>query len=256
LALVSPDGDTLARVAVGGQPGELEWSPDGQRIAYLVSAGEQRADLRVVHTDGSGDLLLAQGVYNQGAYAWSPDGQWVAYVALLATDPYHQAELRLVSADGTSDLLLAPAVFAGDYPSWSPDGYGVAYHLSAHAQGVPASGVLVTSFQDANLELDLTLVGCPGNGPVWSPDGRHIAFGADGIQVMRPDGSGRMRVGYGMRWTWSPDGRRLAYEDIVFDLRWTTAEGPVVFVVWVDTPLPQQRLVKRGAYGAAWRPPR
>jgi Tol biopolymer transport system component len=54
--------------------------------------------------------------------------------------------------------------------------------------------------------------------PVWSPDGQWLAFGLEGtagIEVVRPDGSGRRILttdpGSGYKFAWSPDSRHIAY---------------------------------------------
>jgi Tol biopolymer transport system component len=51
-----------------------------------------------------------------------------------------------------------------------------------------------------------------GAHPAWSPNGRLIAYdGPRGIEVVRPDGTGRRRLAVGVSAIWAPRGSRLAY---------------------------------------------
>jgi Tol biopolymer transport system component len=46
--------------------------------------------------------------------------------------------------------------------------------------------------------------------PAWSPNGRWLLYRADGLWIIRPDGSGRRRVAkYALEGAWSPDGGRI-----------------------------------------------
>jgi dipeptidyl aminopeptidase/acylaminoacyl peptidase len=115
-------GGSARSVRVSGVQ-QVEWSPDGSRLA--VAAG---SDSAVVSLDG----IATMGILERGgtdpapAFAWSPDGRRVAYV--------EGDEIVIVDADGGGRNVHAAEIMrvidplgSADPPSvsivqWSPDG--------------------------------------------------------------------------------------------------------------------------------------
>ncbi|HEY7875050.1 MAG TPA: hypothetical protein VIG64_08015, partial [Actinomycetota bacterium] len=104
------------------------------------------------------------------------------------------------NADGTNQRALATreAGFNGYGSfSWSPDSTRIA-----------ASGLIVVDASTGAItRLD------PGNEPDWSPASDEIAFEANGIHAVEPDGSARRQIvpPPASRPSWSPDGDEIAY---------------------------------------------
>jgi Tol biopolymer transport system component len=132
------------------------------------------------------------------------------------------------------DLTQRHQITSGDYDNawavWSPDGTSLAFDSSRVAPD--AHGDLTEIFTmnpDGSNVQQVTHLGGFSYEPAWSPDGSLIAFssdggnypGAQGIYVVRPDGSGLHRIVAlpldVPKAVWldapriSPDGRHVAY---------------------------------------------
>ncbi|HYN06143.1 MAG TPA: hypothetical protein VES67_02025 [Vicinamibacterales bacterium] len=189
------------------------WAKDGRQIAY--STGR---DIRVIGVDGSGDRVIARGMFP----AWSPDGRTLVFRGTSSSG----TRLELVNVDGSNLRTLLDDGGYASYPKWSPDGQKILYVMDA--------GYVETCFGLWTVNADgsgARQLGGPGVGPLgrptgwcvgetlndglwpaWSPDGSEIAFvSALSIHVVRADGSGRrLRVpAPAAHPDWTPDGRLI-----------------------------------------------
>jgi hypothetical protein len=118
LGVAQADG-TGAHVLASGQILAAAWSPDGQQLVYIERRPTQ-LDLRVVHTDGSGGRLLAEGVGWGGLIggrwspAWSPDGTAI----LFARGQWPSGRVALINPDGTAERTVATGGFGAFNPVW------------------------------------------------------------------------------------------------------------------------------------------
>src|SRR6059058_4457233 len=68
--------------------GDVQWSPDGARIAYTVSNndGPRRpySQLWIMTVADAKSVRLAVGKESSSGPEWSPDGQWIAYQGSVA----------------------------------------------------------------------------------------------------------------------------------------------------------------------------
>src|SRR5438034_1113124 len=144
---------------VTGELGEFRWSPDGRRMAYVLTdppvpardarvVGEVQRYARLYTVDLVGDgagrvprLLTPQDVQVGGhvgagmsgpAFDWSPDGAAIAFShsPSPAGDDWVRADVSVVDvATGrTRPLVATPAAEGG--PAWSPDGRWIAVTVS------------------------------------------------------------------------------------------------------------------------------
>lgn len=194
--VVRADGRGLRRLATGAAVyGGLAWSPDGTRIAVETAAGLAVLDVR---TGRRRQLTTARADEPR----WSPDGETIAYTL--------DDRLWLIRSDGSARRKLVARCCAGD-ATWSPDGRRLAFELNDRRGNTELAVV------DADGKGRRRIVP-PGVGlvlePRWSPRGDLIAFtGSKGVYVVRPDGTGRRRIGtlaaIGAA-AWSADARLLA----------------------------------------------
>ncbi len=244
LFLVRPDGADRHRLDLGaeGDPIFPSWSPDGQRIAFVLRVdgavpGDSRDSIWSANADGTDAKPFYDGDRACDGHAdypvWSPDGKRMALICSYIEDGKGistVAVLDLATMHKTELVRLWPE-FIDNPPSWSPDGKTIAFDIltwdptdtvvtSQLVATVPAAGGKVERLTDPALF---------GSHPDWSPDGTLLAFNTydtgnthgtsnpSNVYTIRPDGSGlrqlstastdgKMRLGQP---SWSTDGTRI-----------------------------------------------
>jgi len=149
----------------------IDRSRDGQWIVYVKFP---EGELHKCKIDGSGDVLLAPGVFAINP-SWSPDGKRIAFAG-SPTGSNQDLKVWLVSAGGGDAAPYRPETDAGYDTTWSKDGKKILigqYGFNSRNLAPPGGNrVKVIDLEAGKLET------IPGTeslfSPVWSPDQKQI----------------------------------------------------------------------------------
>jgi dipeptidyl aminopeptidase/acylaminoacyl peptidase len=191
--------------------GDPRISPDGHRVAYVVTrideeANAYRTAIWVSSLDGSENpRQLTTGTRADHSPRWSPDGRWLAFVSNRDGEDEKKAhgELYVLPADGGEPRRLTEGKEGVDAVAWSPDSSRLAFtrrdrdeaydeeddrrraprrftRVFFKLNGVGWIGdrrnhVFVVGVDGAD-ERQLTEGDCENSQPSWSSDGSHIVF--------------------------------------------------------------------------------
>ena len=241
--------------SVVGSVHHVQWSPAGDRLAFLAEA----------ETDGVSQLFLVEPGAEESPtpltsgdvadFAWSPDGSMLAY--RVDTGDEDARGLFMVAASGgeaaeVSDLPAPGEIAEPSWPfvgyGWSPDGRYI--HYGADQDVDNAIDLYVAEVVDGVVSEAVRVSPLPPDSrtrvveATWSPDGARLVFlvgrTADGpymgpLYVVDFAGGGFDRrlvsgpIKAGLYSRWSPDSRWVAFHGI--------DEGPAeLFAVDVTDP--------------------
>jgi Tol biopolymer transport system component len=197
------------------------WSPDGRRIAYTLSQGNES------------DLMVSGRKLTSGEDVFPFPAQWLSPSTLVYTSD-GQIRRRDLAGGGLESIPFQ-AGLSFDRPSYrfkrhdfdsrrrrpvkgivspalSPDGGRVAFEALNDLWLMRVGGRPRRLTHDTYLEAD----------PAWSPDGRSLAYssdraGTEDLYVLDLRTRARRRLtslpGAEVAAAWSPDGRRIAFQD-------------------------------------------
>ena len=210
--------------------GDLDWSPDGARIAFVavlstddgnpVTSDEDNEDIYSARLDRGTLDRLTDDVHQDRDPRWSPDGNQIAFVSDRDDElcgpgggcPY-TTEIYLMRADGSRETRFTRNARRHDRePDWSPDGTALVWNQTSdddvggrHAEIVfkRIEGSRSRKLTDDLDRIDLA--------PSFSPNGRWVVFMSwregsfPDLFKIRRDGTGRSRITRTDRAEESPD---------------------------------------------------
>jgi Tol biopolymer transport system component len=122
LDLVPLEGNQVHRLTEQhGTIGAIQWSPDGQYIAFILHrTGLHDSVMKIIDLE-SGEINIMNPTYIQGVFytlAWSPDSQ---RLALLASITRSSSSIYIANIDGRHFTLLENGpIFQTGAPHWRP----------------------------------------------------------------------------------------------------------------------------------------
>ncbi|MBA3524484.1 MAG: PD40 domain-containing protein, partial [Geodermatophilaceae bacterium] len=213
---VATDGATPARqLTQGTKDSEPRYSPDGRWLAFL-RAGEGKAQLHVLPTDGGESVRVTDHPLGAGAPVWSPDSTSIAYSARIPETGRYGTDEKL-TPDKEAPRLITELAYRIDGLGFHNDRRPHLFVVEVVRDGVPFEKPELVQVTDGEWN---------DTAPAWSPDGASLAFVsarherrhvdlAGDLFVCARDGSGLRQLTDSAtdpaRPVFSPDGRTILY---------------------------------------------
>jgi Tol biopolymer transport system component len=178
--LVRPDGSEKRRLSPEGTDAfGAVWSPQGDRVAYLVAQDGGTSDIHVASFADSAlsnDVTLVADQANDWGPAWSPDGELLAFVS----DRSGNDEIWTAPSGGGEPTQLTDEGGGDWVPAYSPDGSRIAFVSdrtgNAEVWSMAPDGTDPRNLSNQPFHFDGTW------SVSWSPDGARLAYGAASFQ--------------------------------------------------------------------------
>ena len=227
IGLYSVDSGQMRQIFVGTTPGEARqrlhsptFSPDGEHIAFVRTAGHLAEDIYVTAVDGDGTFRrITDDESRIQGLAWTEDG------FLIFSSDRGGAGRLWKTRPGPAGGPILPLLGAGEnaqLPSVARQGRRLAYTRAERDLNIWQCDVghgpemMEPRAVVASTRMD--------HSPQFSPDGKRIAFvsdrtGSSELWVSDSDGSNALKLtSYGSAMitgpSWSPDGREIAFQVI------------------------------------------
>ncbi|HKG46778.1 MAG TPA: LpqB family beta-propeller domain-containing protein [Pyrinomonadaceae bacterium] len=206
-------GPGVERQRLNDQISELQLSPDGKKVAFVVRGEVFAASA----SDGGDAARVSNSVAEEYQIAWAPDSRRLAYVSDRDGVPH----LFLYDFTSNSETQLTRDAADDSTPRFSPDGKSLAFIRGAKELRVmdvaaKTDRVVKTAiFERPPLSSDRPFV--------WSPDGKWLAFVPvaenqfKNVNVISVDGSASGAASYlanvfSNTVSWSPDGAYILFD--------------------------------------------
>ena len=192
----SPRAMTLVDLLNVPRLSDLQLSPDGRQVLYVLAEADWESNDRIAHiwrvdADGTGAIQMTAGTEGESGPRWSPDGRTIAFLARRGDADANQ--IHLVPNDGGEARALMEHPTAVSSISWSPDGDAI-YFLAPDERDAPEQERLDASDDVYAFDEDYR------QRHLWK-----VAV-ADGAETRITGGDYSV-----LRYTLSRDGRKLAH---------------------------------------------
>jgi Tol biopolymer transport system component len=223
---MNPDGTGKTNLTANSAAADVtaDWSPDGQKIAFVSRRDGGNREIYVMEASGSNQTRLTDNPARDVLPSWSPNGKKI----LFASDRDGDPEIYLIDADGTKVRQLTHNSAIDSSPEFSPNGEKILFE--SDRGGAPAVYVMTA---DGTGARQLTADEFGAFAPDWSPGGKEVALANNccvnensDIFVMGANGKGVRQLTQGFDNntdpSWSPDGQKIVFDHGVVDF--TTEE--------------------------------
>jgi dipeptidyl aminopeptidase/acylaminoacyl peptidase len=224
--------------------GDPRISPDGTRIAYVVTsidreANEYRGAIWVARRDGSEEpRRFTSGERRDGTPRWSPDGRWLAFTSNRG-DEKTQPQIYVISAEGGEARRLTDLKESAGELAWSPDSARIAFTARVRDEAYEEED------EKKRKPRRFTRVFYKLDSVGWTGDRRKHVFVVDldgGEPTQATSGDGEHGAP-----AWTPDGKRLVFGALRGE-RWDTELISRLYSVDADGGEPTQLTGDEASY--------
>lgn len=188
---------------------ELDISPDGSRVAYVVTwidteKDEYRSTIHVAPVEGGPPVEFTNGPTRDSAPRWSPDG---AQLAFLSDRSSGERQLYVMPARGGEPRQVTSLSGHAGAASWAPDGTKIAFSARVWVEPRPLDPAERLRWEQRPRHVTKAQYKTDGHG--YTFDARAHIFILDLAtgetkQLTHGDFEDRAE-------SWSPDGREVAF---------------------------------------------
>lgn len=209
----APASPTVEHLTLTNQIQELQLSPDGKKVAFIVHGEIFAASAK----EGGDAARITTSVAAESQINWSPDSHRLVYVSNREGAPH----IYLYDFTANVELQLTRDGAGDTTPRFSPDGKTIAFARGAgELRALDIESKQERSLSQASLNRQPFISERPF---VWSPDSRWIAFMTvsgklfKNVHVVPAAGGTAQPVSFlansfGSTVSWSPDGTYILFD--------------------------------------------
>lgn len=160
LFTMNADGSHLTQLtpkSTATQDGQPQWSPDGDKIAFVrtntTAKPKNKGAIEIMNADGSNIRRITPFTIDATVPRWSPNGKRLLFSTYEHPVHLKSANLFTMNRDGTHRVALTHytgGVLQAFADGWSPSGAQVVFHRMAYS----GSNTQVGGFYILNLRLE------------------------------------------------------------------------------------------------------